>query len=74
VRPHSKGQISQPSNPTFRCLFEWTSNEALRFDNEVAITTGDSAIEPPAVAQSSDLQSTAEAGVQPLPHGSWLIE
>ena len=48
MRPHSKGLLSRPSNPTFRRHFEWTSNEALGFDNEVALTTGDGAIEPPA--------------------------
>ena len=48
MRPRSKEQISLPSNPTFRRHFEGTINEALGFDNEVARTTGDGAIKPPA--------------------------
>jgi len=63
VRPHSKGQLSRPSNPTFRRHFEWTSNEALGFDTEVAITAGDGAVEPSAACknvQSSDSRSCGD--------------
>ncbi len=62
VRPHSKGQLSWPSNPTFRRHFEWTSNEALGFDNEVAITTGDGAIEPPAGCKNVQSSDSRESG------------
>ena len=59
MRPHSKGQLSRPSNPTFRRHFEWTTNEALGFDNEP---------QPPARLESP---ANRRAG-KPALHGRWL--
>jgi len=65
VRPHSKGQLFRPRNSTFRRHFEWTSNEPLGFDSELATTTGDGAIEPPRVAKTSKLPRVAHHAAPP---------
>lgn len=61
--------MSRPSKPTFRRDYDATSNEVHGFDNEVAITTGDGTIEPPAcrlVARTFNLRENYGSAETPF--------